>query len=362
MPTLSASPQFSAKTASPKDDALSPRARKKAAIVINERSSEFWSPLQAMFNQSIRDRIELHFELLPDVITYEQLISEEWDKSTLSVLFGTSGFPALSAEQLRKFPSLEIIFFAAGSIKSWGLPFLSSGIRVCTAKRANAHVVADFCQAQILLAAKNYFLQARDYQRSTRKPIDRIPVSGYANTKIALIGCGLIALKVIQHLRRFAFDIYVVDPYLKAAEAKKLDVTLCTLDKAFRTCKIVSNHLPNLTELGGILRYEYFAEMPPGGTFINTGRGTQVIEDDLIRALSDRPDLTALLDVTEPEPPAPDSLLFSLPNVILTPHIAGCIDHELSFLVDEIVTSSEAWSRGVELTNLESLDRFHISA
>ena len=64
-------------------------------------------------------------------------------------------------------------------------------------------------------------------------------------------------------------------------------------------------------------------------TFINTGRGAQVVEEDLCRALRECPDRTALLDVTWPEPPAPDSPLLTMENVFLTPHIAGSMKNEI---------------------------------
>ena len=67
----------------------------------------------------------------------------------------------------------------------------------------------------------------------------------------------------------------------------------------------------------------HLAMMKEGATFINTARGAVVREKEMIEVLTQRPDLTAVLDVTDPEPPELDSPLTKLPNVILTPHIAG---------------------------------------
>ncbi len=72
----------------------------------------------------------------------------------------------------------------------------------------------------------------------------------------------------------------------------------------------------------------HFAAMRPGASFINTARGAVVREQEMIDVLSARPDLLAVLDVTYPEPPVPGSPLYSLPNVILTPHIAGAMGLE----------------------------------
>lgn len=69
-------------------------------------------------------------------------------------------------------------------------------------------------------------------------------------------------------------------------------------------------------------------ENEENATFLNTGRGAQVVEADLIRALTEEPARTAVLDVTWPEPPLPESPLWSLQNVFLTPHIAGSMQRE----------------------------------
>ena len=80
--------------------------------------------------------------------------------------------------------------------------------------------------------------------------------------------------------------------------------------------------------------------MKPNATFINTARGAVIREPEMIAALRERPDVFALLDVTDPEPPAADSPLLSMPNVILTPHIAGSVDAECQrmgrYMVEEL--------------------------
>ena len=83
--------------------------------------------------------------------------------------------------------------------------------------------------------------------------------------------------------------------------------------------------------------------MRPGAVFINTGRGLQVNEQELISVLQQRPDLTALLDVTKPEPPQAGSLLYSLPNVQLTSHIAGALNNETRRLVQCVLDEFQRW-------------------
>ena len=111
----------------------------------------------------------------------------------------------------------------------------------------------------------------------------------------------------------------------------------------------MSNHIPDLPSTRGVLTGELFGAMREGATFINTGRGAQVVEADLIAVLEARPDLTALLDVTLPEPPAPDSKLWSLANVVISPHIGGTIGDEVIRLADCAIEEFERWQAGQPL-------------
>jgi phosphoglycerate dehydrogenase-like enzyme len=103
---------------------------------------------------------------------------------------------------------------------------------------------------------------------------------------------------------------------------------------------VVSVHTPWLKETEGLITGAHLASMKPYSTFINTSRGAVVCEEEMIAALEQRPDLTAVIDVTQPEPPEPESSLYTLPNVILTPHIAGSVDAECrrmgQYMVDEL--------------------------
>src|SRR5690606_8819626 len=103
---------------------------------------------------------------------------------------------------------------------------------------------------------------------------------------------------------------------------------------------VVSLHSPWLPETVGMITGDHFRQMKPYASFINTARGAIIREAEMIAVLQDRPDLTALLDVTYPEPPAPGSPLYTLPNVVLTPHIAGSMDMECRrmgrYMVDEL--------------------------
>ena len=256
------------------------------------------------------------------------------------IVFSTWGMPALTEQQIaRHLPHLQCVFYAAGSVQAFARPFLAHGVRVYSAWAANAVPVAEYTVAQILLANKGFFAQARDMR--IQKPASRsTDYLGNYEQSVGLIGCGMIGSLVAEMLKAYKLNVMVYDPFLSAQRAADLNVTPYSLEKIFAQCSVVSNHLANNAATRGMLTYEYFSQMRPYATFLNTGRGAQVVENDLVRTLLERPDLTAILDVTDPEPSAPDHPFYSLPNCILTPHIAGSIGNEVwrmsAFMADEL--------------------------
>jgi len=122
--------------------------------------------------------------------------------------------------------------------------------------------------------------------------------------------------------------VLVYDPFATEVDAGKLNVELTSLEDLFARSDVVSLHTPWLKETEGMITGKLLSSMKCRASFINTSRGAVVNESEMIEVLASRPDMQAVLDVTWPEPPAADSPLYTLPNVALTPHIAGSQDLE----------------------------------
>ena len=243
--------------------------------------------------------------------------------------FSTWGMPQFSEEEIKEnLPSLKAVFYAAGTVQKFARPFLNCGVKVFSAWAANAVPVAECTVAQIILANKGFFKTMRYTDRTAaRKESGNFP--GNYDVKIGIIGAGMIGKLVIRMLKNHHPEVMVFDPFLPDATAKELGVKKVSLETLFRECQVVSNHLANNDQTVGMLSGALFEKMRPYATFLNTGRGAQVVEADLIKVLKERPDLMAILDVTDPEPPEQDSELYTLENCILTPHIAGSSGNEV---------------------------------
>jgi len=303
--------------------------------------------LEAVYGKGRRERVAGLTDLCDEVICSSSLDGKTSPLDQIEVVFSTWGMPRLSEEQLDRMTSLRAVFYAAGSVKGFAPPLLRRGIRVVSGWGANARPVAEFSLAQILLACKGYHRNRREYvSPDSRRTTPAFRGAGVYGETVGLIGIGMVGREVCELLRGFELDVLGCDPYLAAEEAAQLGVRVVELEELFDRSYVVSNHLPNLPSLQGILHGGLFRRLRPNASFINTGRGAQVVEEDLIEVLEERPDLTALLDVTYPEPPVEGSPLYGLPNVELTTHIAGSLNDEVVRMADYIIEEFQAWEDG----------------
>lgn len=282
------------------------------------------------------------------------------DLTRTEVLLTSWGCPAVTDEVLERAPRLEAIVHAAGSVKMivteacW-----RRGILVSSAAAANAEPVAEFTLAAILFSGKRVVDIARAYQ-AEREPVDwhlRYPGLGNYRRTVGVVGASRIGRRVIELLRPFALDVLVSDPYL----AQDLPgARLVELPELLAASDIVTLHAPALPETRHLLDARRLATLRDGATLINTARSALVDQQALTAELvSGR--LYAVLDHTDPEVLPAASPLYELPNVLVTPHIAGSLGGELPRMahlaLDELERHArgEAFAHGIEHATLARL-------
>jgi phosphoglycerate dehydrogenase-like enzyme len=172
-----------------------------------------------------------------------------------------------------------------------------------------------------------------------------LPYLGNHSRRIGIIGASRIGRLVIEMLARGNFEIAVYDPFLSAEEALTFGATKMELHPLLKWSDVVSLHAPILPETRHMIGGHELALMADQAIFINTARGWLVDHDALLaEAQSGR--LRILIDTPEPEPLPKDSPFYDLPNVVLTPHIAGALGNELRALSDLAITEIERFVAG----------------
>ncbi|WP_062442864.1 hydroxyacid dehydrogenase [Herbidospora daliensis] len=264
--------------------------------------------------------------------------------AAVEILVTGWGCPVLDGGALDAAPNLRAVVHAAGSIKGHVTPeVFARGIVVSSAADANAIPVAEFTLAMILLANKAVPRLARDYRaaRSDLGLLTRDDDLGNYRKTVGIVGASRVGRRVIELLKPFDLDVLVADPYAG-------DLVTHDLDEVIGRSDVVSIHAPATPETYRLIGAERLKALKTGATLINTARGSLVDEEALIAELRTNR-ISAILDVTDPEPPEPGSPLWDLPNVVLTPHVAGALGSEVGRLGQAALDEVERLTRGVPL-------------
>ena len=319
----------------------------KAIFLVNNKSN-----IDYVYSKESQRRIKELIDMdLNDIYCQEDLEANPEKFKDVEYIFSTWSMPGGSEPKDdfgRFMPKVKGLFYAAGSVKYFAESYLKRGVRIFSAFAANAIPVAEYTVAQILLANKGFYQSSVLAKAGKREEAQRASLAHVGNydAKIGIIGAGMIGKKVIELLKPYRLNIYVYDIFMSEEAAKELGVTKVDLETLFSQCDVVSNHLANVPATVGILTKELFAKMKPNSTFINTGRGQQTDEDGMLEVLKAREDICALIDVTIQEPPKEDSDFYTLPNVFLTPHIAGSQSNEVQRMSELIVDELERFLKG----------------
>lgn len=295
-----------------------------------------------VYPADVKEEIESLVTMVSEPLTAKEVKEDTSILNDVEVIFSGWGGLKLTKEMLDAAPHLKAVFYAAGSIN----PIVSDAfwerdILITTANVANGIPVAEFTLSQIFFTLKGGWKFVRDL-RTTKKypPKPFHHIAGGFNSTVGLISLSTIGKEVAKLLKNFDLKVLAYDPFASQEDAEELNVELCTLDEIFERSDVVSLHTPLLPETKGMITGDHFEKMKPHASFINTARGAIVNQEEMLDVLTRREDITAILDVVYPEPPPPESPIFELPNVVLTPHIAGSEGPECgrmgAFMRDEL--------------------------
>jgi len=274
------------------------------------------------------------------------------------VLVGAWSTPRLP-EQLPE--SLQYLCYLCGTVKMiTNRRHLENGLRVTNWGGSISRTVAEAALLHILACLRRvpHWTIAMHQQGAWRTP--EMEGTSLFGLSVGIHGFGRVSRALIRLLKPFEVKIKVFAPDADAAAGQIHGFEpVATLEDLFAGSEIVVELAPLIPETTGIVQERHLRLLPPGGVFVNVGRGPVVDEPGLVRVAQEGA-IRIGLDVFATEPLAPDHPLRGLPNVFLTPHIAGPTANSCRDIGEYALANLRRFAAGQQLEALvtpETYDR-----
>lgn len=321
-------------------------SRRKEMISMKIAFLQSKESLPEIFSQKALDRIG----------KFGEVVSNDGDSSAgqvrkiikgADIAVTSWGNGLLTGDILDQAPDLKLIVHAAGSVKVivtdevW-----KRGIRVTSSAKPLGQGVAETALGFTISASKNFYNLSSSLHDGKWNDCPRADVTELYGVTVGVIGAGWAGGHYIRLLKGFDVDVLLYDPYVSAERAEKMGARKTSLEELLRESDVVSIHAPSIPETKGMINARTLGLMKKDAVLINTARGSIVNECDLYRHMSAGNLKYACLDVFDPEPPAADHPLRTLPNAILTPHIAGLLNNGKHRIGMHVADEIEKFLRG----------------
>lgn len=246
----------------------------------------------------------------------------------------------MSRGMLERLPKLKLIAVSRGGPVNIDMQAARDhGVLVVNTPGRNASAVAEFTLGAILAETRKIRVGHEAIRSGIwRGDLYRADVTGreLCEMTVGVIGYGNIGTKVVRLLRAFGARILVHDPYIQLApEDAAAGVELVAFDRLLAEADVVTMHARVTQETTGMMNASAFARMKPGALFVNTARGPLCDYPALYDALTQGTLGSAMLETFAVEPVPMDWPLLQLPNVTLTPHIAGASVRTVTYAAEQ---------------------------
>ena len=282
--------------------------------------------------------------------------------SGLDVLLVGDGAPFVSVAVMAAAPHLTLLGELDGDRFGYRLDIAEArgrGVRVVDTSHASSWPTAEWALGLALVGLRNAgaFFRLMITHEQTAFPFAERAGLGYdgaelTGKRVGMIGFGHLARRLVELLRPFQVEIAVFDPFVPRELAEPYGVALGSLE-AILAADVVFVLVPHTPTTEGMLSGAELELLRPGAFLVNVSRG-KVIETAPLLARLERGDVVACLDVFDPEPVPLDSPFLDLPNVFLSPHLAGVTEESrrrfFSLMVDECLRHFDGLDPLAELT------------
>ena len=254
-------------------------------------------------------------------------------------------YTKVTLEYLDQFPELRFILRAGVGTDNIDLEECKvREIRVFNAPGSNANAVAEYVLAMMLLLLKRIPQQIEQIKSNQWRDVDSMGTDLQGKV-VGLVGCGAIGKSLANKLQAFGVSLLGYDPYLDSETLQKYSIKKCNLQDLLKNADLISLQLPLSLETKEMFGKKEFMQMKKGSILINVSRGELIKEDELLWALKNQVIAGAALDVVSNEPNINKELL-NVPNLIVTPHIAGFTKEANTLMATGAVTNLFDFQKG----------------
>ena len=231
----------------------------------------------------------------------------------------------MDAEAISAAKGLKVIARAGVGLDNVEIPAATAaGVMVVNAPTSNIVSAAELAIG-LLLASARSISPAHAALRDGKWARSKYTGAELFEKTLGIVGFGRIGQLVAHRMQAFGMDVVAYDPYLQPAKAAQLNVKLVELDELLKVSDFITIHLPKTKETANLIGTEALKKVKPTVRIINAARGGVLDESALYEALKNGKVAGAGLDVFATEP-CTDSPLFTLDNVVATPHLGASTD------------------------------------
>lgn len=273
--------------------------------------------------------------------------------------------PMIDEAVLEAGPEIKIISHCGGEVRPFITPELFSlrpDIVLCNVAHVMARPVAEYVLCVTLTLLRNLF-KFREWVKEDENwsEYDTGWNISLLHKKVGVVGLGKVAREFIRFLEPFDVDLLIYSDYMSDEEAGRQGFRQASLEEIFSTCDVISINAAATPENRGMINRDLLSRIKPGAVLVNSARGVLVDQQALIDELRTGR-FSAAVDVTYPEPPPADSPLRDIPNLLLTPHMAGPTPDQRIWMMEEALDNLEAFFSGGEVRGLIDRERFSYMA
>ena len=231
----------------------------------------------------------------------------------------------MDAEAIAAAKGLKVIARAGVGLDNVEIPAATAaGVMVVNAPTSNIVSAAELAIA-LLLASARHISPAHAALRNNKWARSKYTGAELFEKTLGIVGFGRIGQLVAHRMQAFGMNVVAYDPYLQPARAAQLDVRLVDLDELLKVSDFITIHLPKTKETANLIGVEALKKVKPAVRIINAARGGVLDEAALFDAITEGRVAGAGLDVFSTEP-CTDSPLFTLDEVVATPHLGASTD------------------------------------